>query len=820
MMGFLEAMADRGLELYPAQEEAILELLGNSHVILNTPTGSGKSMVALALHFKALCEGKRVAYTSPIKALVSEKFFALCDDLGAENVGMMTGDASMNKDAPIVCCTAEILSNIALRDGERAPFDYVVMDEFHYYADKDRGIAWQVPLLTMPRTMFLLMSATLGDTLAIADGLEQFTGRPVKKVTTAERPVPLDFTYSEDPIHEAIEKLLGSNKAPIYVVNFTQRACAEQAQSLMSIDFVTKEHKGRIKEALAGFKFDTAYGKDIKRYLHHGLGLHHAGLLPKYRLVTEQLSQQGLLRVICGTDTLGVGVNIPIRTVLFAKLCKYDGEKTAILSVRDFKQIAGRAGRKGFDDAGSVVAQAPEHVIENLRLEAKARGLEGKKKKKIVKKKPPDRGYVHFDQATFERLQKAEPEPLESRFFVTHGMVLNLAQGHDDGYARLMRLIESCHDTDKQKEAHRARAETLIASLEEAELISLVPGDDGPQLRVRDDLQIDFSLNQTLSLYLVETLGLLDEQSETFALDVLTLVEAILENPRVILMKQVDRLKREKVAELKAAGVEYDQRMEELEKIEHPKPLREFVYESFNAFAKKHPWVGEENIRPKSICREMVERFMTFHDYIREYGLQRSEGILLRHISQTYRTLAQTVPETQRTEGVYDVLGFLRTMLAQTDTSLIEEWESLLHPSNDAEAGPEHNHDAPTIDYRRDPRAFKAALRAEVHHLVKALAEKDYEMALRAVQADEAWDEKSLEDAMAPFYEQHQRLVFDHRARLVDKTVLEDEGDGRYRLRQVLVDDAEDNDWFLAGDIDLTTWTPDQPLLRLRTLGS
>ena len=330
---FLGWVSEIGLEPYPAQEEALLELMAGRHVVLSTPTGSGKSLVALGLHFKARCEGRRSFYTAPIKALVSEKFFALCDVFGPENVGMLTGDASLNWAAPIICCTAEVLANMALRQGEATDAPYVVMDEFHYYGDRDRGSAWQIPLLTLPHTTFLLMSATLGDTAAIEEKLRERTGREVAHVHSDERPVPLDFEYRERPIHETVEELLEADKAPVYIVNFTQRECAELGQALTSAKISSREEKRSIAEAIGEFRFDTPYGKDVRRMIGHGIGIHHAGLLPKYRLLVEQLSQRGLLKVICGTDTLGVGVNIPIRTVLFTKLCKFDGEKVRILEL-------------------------------------------------------------------------------------------------------------------------------------------------------------------------------------------------------------------------------------------------------------------------------------------------------------------------------------------------------------------------------------------------------------------------------------------------------------------------------------------------------
>src|SRR5262245_55591947 len=353
---FLDYVAGRGLTLYPAQEEAVLELFEDKNVILNTPTGSGKSLVASALHFASLAHGRRSVYTCPIKALVNEKWMALCRDLGPENVGLSTGDATVNRDAPVLCCTAEVLANIALRDGADAAVDDVVMDEFHWYADRDRGVAWQVPLLTLPETRFLLMSATLGDVTFFEEALSRLNGRPTAVVKSHERPVPLEYAYSEIPLAQAVDTLVAEGKAPVYVVHFTQKDAADSAQDFMSLDLATREEKNAVAAAIEDVRFTSPYGPTLRRWLRQGIGLHHAGLLPRYRVLVERLAQRGLLKVICGTDTLGVGINVPIRTVLFSRLCKFDGQKTAVLSARDFHQISGRAGRKGFDERGYVVA--------------------------------------------------------------------------------------------------------------------------------------------------------------------------------------------------------------------------------------------------------------------------------------------------------------------------------------------------------------------------------------------------------------------------------------------------------------------------------
>lgn len=677
---FLQYVSDVGLSLYPAQEEALLELMGGKNLVLNTPTGSGKSLVATALHFKALAEGKTSVYTTPIKALANEKFFALCQLFGPSRVGMLTGDASINRTAPILCCTAEVLANIALRES-RPRIDTVVMDEFHYYGDAERGWAWQVPLLALPEATFLLMSATLGDTAQIEESLARTTGRPVARVSSSERPVPLEFSYRETPLHETLEELVHAGRAPVYLVNFTQRAANEMAQALTSVNLTTREEKERIRAELQGTRFDSPFGKDMRRYLSVGIGLHHAGLLPKYRLACEKLAQTGLLKVVSGTDTLGVGVNIPIRTVLFSQLCKYDGEKTALLSARDFHQIAGRAGRKGFDQRGYVVAQAPEHVIENLRLAQKSAAG-----KKVVREQPPARGYVPWERSTFEKLVARPPEPLASRFDVTFGMLLNLLQANPEvpggGYGRLVRLTLASHSTPFEKRRLLRRAAMLFRTLRKAGLLSVYkhPHAKSAEVEIASGLQREFSLHQTLSLYLVAVLESLDRTSASYALDVVTLVESILEDPEVVLRRQRDALRTTRMAELKASGVEYAERLAELEKVDYPKPLADFIYGTFDSFSALHPWVGQENIRPKSIARDMLERFCSFADYVREYEVQRSEGVLLRYLTDAYKTLVQGVPESYRTEELEELMAALRQALRDVDSSLLDEWERLQLP--------------------------------------------------------------------------------------------------------------------------------------------
>ncbi len=825
---FLGWASDAGFDLYPAQEEALLEIMADRHVVLSTPTGSGKSLVALGLHFKGLCEGSVSFYTSPIKALASEKFFALCEVLGPENVGMKTGDASINPDATVICCTAEVLANMALREGERLEAPAVVMDEFHYYSDRDRGWAWQVPLITLPDTRFLLMSATLGDVTPITRRIESFTGITAAHVTSADRPVPLEFEYRETPLHETVQDLVDAGRAPIYIVNFTRNDCAELAQGLTSMGLTSRAEREAIREAIGDARFETPYGREFKRFLGFGIGVHHAGLLPRYRLLVEQLAQQGRLKVVSGTDTLGVGVNIPIRTVLFTKLAKFDGHKVGHLKVRDFQQIAGRAGRKGFDDRGWVVAQAPEDVIAAKIAARKAAANPGRRIKKRPQRSRRE-GEVSWNADTFNRMIHSPPAPLKSRFRLTNGMIFDLIQRDADlndpdarNFAAIRELIERCHEDPESKKRLTHRAAELVRSLYRLGIIRMVRDSASDYLWVvpDEDLQVDFSLFHNLSLFLVQAIDGLDPEGEDHALDILSAVEAVLEDPVVIIRAQLSKAKGDLIARLKAEGVPYEERMNRLDEITHPQPLAEYLLAVYERFRGEHPWVGGDLVAPKAIAREMLEDWLSFADYTRLYGLHRSEGILLRYLSQVYKTLDQNVPDQAKTDAVWDVIGWLRSVLERIDTSLIEEWEGLRHPELKLEGLDEHEAHRLLVleELIGNEKSLYSRIRAETRQLVRDLARRNWEDAAAGVGAP--WTPEQIEAAMAPYFERYERLRFDHEARLADKTIIDQVSARRWRVLQRLLDPSGDDRWYFEAMVDLSdTSSLDRPLLRLERIG-
>ncbi|RXZ54680.1 DUF3516 domain-containing protein [Senegalimassilia faecalis] len=792
-------VADRGIELWPHQEEALISLMVGDHVILGTPTGSGKSLVALGMHFMAMCFGETSYYTAPIKALVSEKFFSLVELLGRDNVGMITGDVHINTDAPIICCTEEILANQALREGPDALIHSVAMDEFHFFSDTDRGWAWQVPLLTLPKTQFLLMSATLGDVTQIADLLRRQTTRDVSNVIDAPRPVPLSYEYALTPLEGTVELALRKNEGPLYIVHFSQDAALTSAQNLASYGVATKEQREAVKEAMKGAQFSTAFGKTLKRLLGCGVGVHHAGMLPRYRLLVEKLAQQGLLPVICGTDTLGVGINVPIHTVVLTQLTKFDGRKMRRLRSREFHQIAGRAGRSGFDTEGVVIAEAPEHEIENHKAEVKAAG-DPKKLKKIKKKRPPE-NFVNWNEDTFKKLVDSVPERLTPRMRITHSMVLAEVEQGGNARARVDQLIDDSLQPDEEKVKLHVRAAEVLQTLIDAGVVVHDVDENGQDAySVTMDLPEDFALDQPLSPFLLAALELLDPESPEYAFDLVSMVEATLEDPRQVLRAQERKARDAAMAEMKMDGVDYDERLERIAEVTYPKPLEDLLDAAFGKYCDAVPWARDYCLRPKSVLRDMLESAADFKGYIQKLGIMRYEGILLRYLSEAFRGLDRTIPEDKRTEQLKDIIAWLGLVVRSVDSSLVDEWEnagSVLDAAPPDAAGAEavvHDRRGLTVLVRN---ALFSRVRMAAHRDIVGLGEADGEW---------GFGERAWAQALDEYYEAHEEILLDADARSKAYLILNeaDEEEAHvWHVRQIFHDEDGDNDFAIAADVDL-----------------
>ena len=797
---FLDWTISRGIELWPHQEDALMNLAAGNHVILGTPTGSGKSMVALGMLFMALATGRRSYYTAPIKALVSEKFFDLVELLGRDNVGMSTGDVHLNTGAPVVCCTEEILANQALREGESADIGCVAMDEFHYYGEADRGWAWQVPLLTLPQTQFLLMSATLGDVSKIAASLEERTGRAVDIVADAPRPGPLSYEYVREPLEGTVELALREGKAPLYIVHFSQDAALSTAQSLASYGVSTKEQREAVKEAIRGTRFTTGFGRILQRLLGCGVGVHHAGMLPRYRLLVEKLAQQGLLPVICGTDTLGVGINVPIHTVVLTALSKFDGVRMRRLKAREFHQIAGRAGRSGFDTEGLVISEAPDYEIENAKAIAKA-GDDPKKLKKVKKKQPPE-GFVGWTEQVFERLVAAPPETLVPHLRITHSMVLALVEQGGDAWTRTCKLIADSAQSEDEKAKLVQRAREIFDTLVDAGVVERTENEDGISYASTVDLPPDFALDQPLSPFLLAALDLLDPEDENYALDLISLVEATLEDPRQILRVQERKAKDAAMAAMKAEGVDYEERLDRIQDVTYPKPLEDLISFAFGKYCETVPWARDYEPSPKSILRDMVESASDFKGYVARYGIARSEGTLLRYLSDAFRVLDRTVPRDRCDDRLADIIAWLDFVVHSIDSSLVDEWEMAGQGEHSAEDAAAPGAADVVV---RDRRGLTVLVRNALFRRVQLAARGRVEE-LGKLDADTGYTARKWQGLLDEFFVAHEEIVIDVDARSMDYLAIDESPEREehlWRVLQTFKDSDGDRDFVISADVDL-----------------
>jgi hypothetical protein len=668
-----------------------------------------------------------------------------------------------------------------------------------------------VPLLQLPHTQFVLMSATLGDLTAIATDLERRTGREVARVTGVERPVPLHYRYVMTPVHETVEELLDGGLAPVYIVHFSQAAAVERAQALSSARVATREQRDAIADAIGGFRFSAGFGATLSRLVRAGIGVHHAGMLPKYRRLVETLAQRGLLRVICGTDTLGVGINVPIRTVLLTALTKYDGTRMRQLTAREFHQVVGRAGRAGFDTAGEVVAQAPEHEIENARGLAKA-GVDPKARRKLVKKKAPD-GFVNWGEGSFERLIAAEPETLTSSMQITAAMLINvIGRADGDAFANVRDLVFDNHEPRERRFELARRALGIYRTLKEAGVVEVADG----RVRLTVDLQPNFALNQPLSPFALAAFELLDPAEPTYALDMVSILESTLDDPRPVLLQQQHIARGEAVAAMKADGIEYDERMELLEQITWPKPLEDLLDRAFETFASSQPWVRDFELSPKGVVRDLYERAMTFAEFVAFYQLGRSEGLVLRYLSDAYRAARQTIPDDAKTDELRDLIEWLGELVRQVDSSLVDEWEVLAGRAADDVGVSRPGFDTPPAGAPQpavtdNRRAFLVLVRNELWRRVRLAAlQRDDELV--ALDPEAGWP-----DALDAYYEEHDEIGTGPDARSSARILIEEEPEV-WRVRQIIDDPAGNHDWGIRAEVDLAA-SADEGVAVVRVLG-
>lgn len=847
LLAFMAYCEAAGIEPYPAQVAAFEAIFEHRSVVLATPTGSGKSLVALAAHFAAYWRGaagldaampdrlRRSVYTAPTKALVNEKFFNLCDAFGASNVGLMTGDATVNATAPIVCCTAEILESIALREGSLAPFGWVVMDEFHYFSDPERGSAWLVPLLEMTDARFLLMSATLHDLEpeALCADLRRRTGADAVAVTSKERPVPLEYHYKEDRLlMETIEEVLRDGLVPVYVVSFRRRDAAELAPKLRStrLDEKARERRTLIHAELERHTLDTPFGRTLRELLPHGLAVHHGGMLPKYRRLVERLATRGLISVISGTDTLGVGVNMPIRAVIFTQLSKGGGPAGMHhLKPGEFRQIAGRAGRKGHDTMGTVIVQPPEHEVNNIRKKRKT-GVSGKK---FYAESPPP-GFKAWNEKTLERLRDAPIDRLVPRFAVTGPVVLQILRRSGDGRAALDRLIASVGAKEAE---YRETAAKILAAFEESGLAKRrdEPDANGCLYDLAAAEECIESFDRPLVPFVRFAIEQLEVTDPNHDLDVLTIAESIVDDPQDVLQAQRRRLQDARRQELWTPGMSLEETAamrDELDAITHPKPMAEELGVWFRHWDAKHPYIADREPSPKSVARDLLERGMSFSDYVRDHGLIHSEQSLYYYLSDVQKVLARAIgadrpggapgaqsrdqssgTDSPRRQALMALLEDLAALVETIDSSVAEEWAR--HGVAPDAASPvalaaaaSAAREASRVSAARVDGLLRRMVRTQAFGWVRALERGNY-----AAFADAGLSAEAAREQFAPYWEAYEAVLVTADARGPE---LFDFDLATGRVRQWILDPEDDRQWFVEGAVDMAASRAEgRPVLRV-----
>jgi hypothetical protein len=463
---------------------------------------------------------------------------------------------------------------------------------------------------------------------------------------------------------------------------------------------------------------------------------------------------------------------------MLTSLAKYDGTRTRHLRAREFHQLAGRAGRAGFDTAGLVVVQAPDHVIENERALAKI-GDDPKRRRSYKRKSPPD-GFVSWDEKTYARLVAATPETLTSHLRVSAAMLLNVAARGGDFFGHMRQLLTDNHESRSRQRAMIRQAIRLFRSLEQGGVLERT----GDGVRLTVELQPDFALDQPLALLAVAALELLDPEDPSYALDVLSVLEATLDDPRQVLSAQRKKARGDAVAQMKADGIEYDERMELLEDVTYPQPLSELLEHAYETYRQSHPWILDHELKPKSVARDLYERAMTFNEYVSFYGLGRSEGLVLRALADAYKALRRTVPEPLRTPELDDLTEWLGELVRQVDSSLLDEWTELTQGADTVDR------DVPAVT--RNERAFRTLVRNALWRRVQLLDLGRVDL-LRELDPDVDW-----EGSLAAYRQEHGEIGTGPDARGPRFFVL----DGA-TATQVLQDPDGDHDWALHATVDL-----------------
>ncbi|MGH7173332.1 MAG: DEAD/DEAH box helicase [Gemmataceae bacterium] len=688
---------------YPVQEDALLAwFTAEQGVLVCAPTGTGKTLIAQAALFEALHSGTVAYYTTPLIALTEQKFqemqaSAVRWGFQADDVGLVTGNRRVNPNARILVVVAEILLNRLLH-AHREPdlpddvplgaeaFDFtcvsaVVMDEFHNFADPQRGIVWELALALLPAHIrLLLLSATVGNAREFLTWLERCHQRKLELVEGKERKVPLTFRWVPDEflgdhlVHMA--KGEGENRTtPALVFCFNRDECWSVAEMLKGLDLFAPGTRGRLNDEVDKLDWTKGVGPKLKQMLRRAVGVHHAGLLPKYRRVVEGLFEKKLLSVAVCTETLAAGINLPARSVVLTSLVKGPYGKEKLIDASTAHQIFGRAGRPQFDDRGFVFALAHEDDVRILRWKEKYDAIPENtrdpgllKAKKALKKKKPSRrdNAAYWSESQFQQLQGAPPGKLYSKGPMPWRLLAYLLKLSPE-VARVRTVLRKRLMDEARIKSSEKALDRMLLTLADRGFIALdpplpqpeadasgSPSAAGSPLEMPPDYQIVRavpmppldtllvfrSVHPLYGAFLIDQLGIADRNERIQAL------ESVLEMPRPLLRYvrvprpdqlppgplAIDRLDPELIRRgliLAPVPKSEDDAEDEEEEEERPPNLAEKLQLLFEA---THPSVSDVSTQAVWAAGELLRCNGNFNLYVQTRDLVKQEGIVFRHL--------------------------------------------------------------------------------------------------------------------------------------------------------------------------------------------
>ncbi len=691
----------RGLEPYPVQEQAISAIFAGKNVLVTVPTGTGKTLMAKAALFRAFHRNERAVYTTPLRALTEEKYRELCADFGEGNVGFATGDYKVNREAPIQVEVAEILWNRIVADKHVAPAEIVVMDEGHYFNDPERGYVWEQSMIGLdPRTQLIVLSATVGHPEKFVQWAEITRRVPMALVDSRERKVPLVHEFREEMLIDTVKGLAHAGDVPAIVFVFGREQCFEVARLVKSCRrFTTDEERAQVEKLCDEALLPAGEAKELRPLLAHGIGIHHAGILPRYKQLVEQLALERLIKFVISTETIAAGINLPARTVVFPSLRKFIKREPRIITAAEYHQMAGRAGRPQFDDRGLAIALAPEQVVSDLKKELKDAAKrpaydEGKVKRSVYGRARADaqkHGDVIWTPELHAELVKGEPAELRSKTKITAEQVI--AIGLPD--------LETATLGGANAEIE-ARMAVVEASLPPSMRLDIVTVIDNLLLGDRDRKELQKILAQLVAN--MRAIGVIDEHGHQVSgqmirelqgmdglliyyilfnhqleyLELRELVEYLIDHD--IIQRQLDRKgedeKREwmraKLRELRVDNphITWDDVEAQWDK-EHPRvPTKiELLHQEFSSKVP-HPELHGGK-KPKSTWAQLEDSGLGFLEFVEKHGLEHEEGNLFSYLVRVMNFANKMGGASQLSE-LNDMAERVREVLARIDLRMVE----------------------------------------------------------------------------------------------------------------------------------------------------